>query len=376
MADGYIWGNLVRANNDDTLIDQAIDEAITAHNDDVEAHLGPDQSLQSHRASEIIDHVAESVVNDKIRSQARAYVAIVDPTTDGDFDTIQGAIDYATTVGGGTIMVRPGTHYLSGEIEVPTSINLKGLDPDTTTIVGGDTATGSLKFYSDDPSGIETCYIEGLKFTTTGGYIIRVNDASEITYNGLRIRDCVFAGGGNYIDAEPNGIIFEDCDFYCSTTYAVACGGLVTMRNCRALPHGSTGGRLFLSSSIFYGNTNQYNFENCTFAGNTGWNSLYLDISTAEEFYAMNSTFFGVGVLNFTNASPRIHNSTIWLTASGYINIPNGYAKMIGNTVLNGTGGKVRMPSGSNYNIICCNRIVGSITNSGTGNAVANNVSA
>lgn len=45
MSDGYIWGALNRATNDPTLIDEAIGEAIVAHNDDPDAHLGPNLSL-------------------------------------------------------------------------------------------------------------------------------------------------------------------------------------------------------------------------------------------------------------------------------------------------------------------------------------------
>ena len=65
MGNPYIWAGLERANNDPTTIDQAIAEAVAAHDDNPDAHLGDDQSLQSHRASEIIDHRAESVVNDQ-----------------------------------------------------------------------------------------------------------------------------------------------------------------------------------------------------------------------------------------------------------------------------------------------------------------------
>jgi len=40
---------------------------ILEHNEDEEAHLGTGQSLQSHKASEIIDHVAQSIISDKIK---------------------------------------------------------------------------------------------------------------------------------------------------------------------------------------------------------------------------------------------------------------------------------------------------------------------
>lgn len=72
-----IWGALPKAQDDSTTIDQAIATAILNHDNDSDAHLENGQSLQSHRASEIIDHEAESIVNDKIAQIARAYTAIV-----------------------------------------------------------------------------------------------------------------------------------------------------------------------------------------------------------------------------------------------------------------------------------------------------------
>ena len=57
MANPYIWAGLERATNDPTTIDQAIAEGVAAHNDDPDAHLGPGQALESHRAAEIIDHL-------------------------------------------------------------------------------------------------------------------------------------------------------------------------------------------------------------------------------------------------------------------------------------------------------------------------------
>lgn len=62
----FNWGPLPKASDDPTTIDEAIAIALQAHNDDPDAHLGTGQSLQSHRVNEIIDHLALSIVNDKI----------------------------------------------------------------------------------------------------------------------------------------------------------------------------------------------------------------------------------------------------------------------------------------------------------------------
>ena len=61
------WGVLPKNQTDPEKIEEAIARLIDEHNEDEEAHLGVGQSLQSHKASEIIDHIAASVIADKIK---------------------------------------------------------------------------------------------------------------------------------------------------------------------------------------------------------------------------------------------------------------------------------------------------------------------
>lgn len=76
------WGSLPKTQDNAQTVDQQIDAKIADHEADPSAHLGEDEALTSHRASEIIDHVAKSIVNDKIIEVARAYTAILKiPTT-------------------------------------------------------------------------------------------------------------------------------------------------------------------------------------------------------------------------------------------------------------------------------------------------------
>jgi len=60
------WKHLRKAQDDDETIEQAIERIVQEHNDNNEAHVGEGQSLQSHKASEIIDHKARSIIYDKI----------------------------------------------------------------------------------------------------------------------------------------------------------------------------------------------------------------------------------------------------------------------------------------------------------------------
>lgn len=60
------WGDLLKSQVDDETIEQAIARLIQAHDDDEAAHLETGQSLQSHKASDIIDHLASSIIADKV----------------------------------------------------------------------------------------------------------------------------------------------------------------------------------------------------------------------------------------------------------------------------------------------------------------------
>ena len=64
-----VWGVLEKSQADPTTIDTAIGTAVTNHLADADAHLGASESLQSHKASEIIDHAAQSIIADKFKTQ-------------------------------------------------------------------------------------------------------------------------------------------------------------------------------------------------------------------------------------------------------------------------------------------------------------------
>lgn len=64
------WGELPKSQTDNSTVDQEIDSKIQDHLDDPDAHIETGQSLQSHKASEIIDHLAGSIVNDKLAANS------------------------------------------------------------------------------------------------------------------------------------------------------------------------------------------------------------------------------------------------------------------------------------------------------------------
>lgn len=60
-----VWGQLPKSQDDPQTIAEAIAEAIGNHEADDEAHLGVGESLEVHRANDILDHPQGSVVSDK-----------------------------------------------------------------------------------------------------------------------------------------------------------------------------------------------------------------------------------------------------------------------------------------------------------------------
>lgn len=62
-----VWGNLEKSQVDPETIEEAMARLIQAHEDDPDAHIETGESLQSHKAAAIIDHLAASIIADKIK---------------------------------------------------------------------------------------------------------------------------------------------------------------------------------------------------------------------------------------------------------------------------------------------------------------------
>lgn len=241
MANPFIWGDLDRAVNDNTKIDGAIGAAIAAHNADAEAHLGDGESLESHRAAEIIDHLAESVVNDKLATVARTYTAIVDPSSDVDFDTIESALEYVIDKGGGNIFLKAGTYYLSDIIFWPVNVNLVGEDVNTTIVV---TDYVNDKYFLRGNGVDETdgnLYFEGITFQATSANVFWSDWESGIAMGALEFRNCNFTGLAGYVVSAGNSVHFTDCHFILSSIAAIKMPGNVYMENCVFEPEAASG---------------------------------------------------------------------------------------------------------------------------------------
>jgi hypothetical protein len=191
------WEQLEKNQNDGSTIEEAVAVLIQDHDDDVNAHTEPGQALTGHRAAEIIDHLAESVVNDKLKQNARRYVAIVDPASESDYNTLAEAAEYALSVGGGDIFINRGTHYLSDDVYISPLMGLYGLGINETIIESNDAEVKTIRSFASqgnqdatfagDVSGanhdIFTVYdIEVFTEPLVPGMIVNTNETLDSLY--------------------------------------------------------------------------------------------------------------------------------------------------------------------------------------------------
>lgn len=115
-----LWGQLEKSSIDDETIEEAVERIIAEHNDDPEAHVQAGGSLEAHKADDVIDHPAESVLADKL-------AGFIDPDSEvgfmNDFTNSQSAFS-----GDGSVFIgfRKNRCQSSGS-GVATSLNYSEL---------------------------------------------------------------------------------------------------------------------------------------------------------------------------------------------------------------------------------------------------------
>ena len=120
------WGLQPKSQTDPETIEQAIERIVAEHEHDPTSHLGENESIEAHRKSEVIDHLAESILNDKLYIASRAYTAIVGSDENDDYADLQSAIDYVHSVGGGSVYIKSGTYILGQIITLYENVKLVG----------------------------------------------------------------------------------------------------------------------------------------------------------------------------------------------------------------------------------------------------------
>lgn len=221
MADPTTWETLPKSSVDEQTIAAAVAAAIAAHDADADAHMQALGSLAEHRDADIIDHKEESVYNDKLVPYARAFVAIVDPSNDVDFDTIAEAHAYAVTKGGGNILITPGDHYITGILELSAGVNFIGTDRDTCKVHAGQSAVNYLTYPITQPTYGEQTLWQNIGIVDHGYTFMREPSGDEPMDTKLVFDNCKFSGTGRYIKWAALYQLFRECDI---RLYAGAAG--------------------------------------------------------------------------------------------------------------------------------------------------------
>lgn len=226
-----IWSDLDRAINDGTKIDEAIQAAISAHNEDGESHLGADQAIEIHRENPVIDHPAESVVNDKIMAAARAYVAIVDPSSEFDFDSVDSAWGYAESIGGGNILITPGSHYLGSKLHVDGTINLIGTDPDTCIVIADEANNFCFEtgYWATDWAGSFEFRNLTLRTLSPGFFVPKTS--FEAYSSKLLINNCILDGESGHALNVVDHLVIADVTLMLTTVPIISCETGASLQN-------------------------------------------------------------------------------------------------------------------------------------------------
>jgi len=203
-----VWGLLEKSQVDNEKIEDAITRLVGVHESDPDSHLGVGESLQSHKASEIIDHVARSIVADKLHNSAKPNEAYVS-ADEGDYATIQAAIDDGKKV----IFVKAGTYEITTPITIAQSdFYLIGEGRDKTIIklaAGTLSAATPLIKVGNGSGSFYNINIVGL---VLDGNKANVSNPDEYAAHGIEVTSFVYYSffTDNYIhDCLSSGIDFQ-----------------------------------------------------------------------------------------------------------------------------------------------------------------------
>ncbi|HUV42312.1 MAG TPA: right-handed parallel beta-helix repeat-containing protein [Patescibacteria group bacterium] len=280
MADPVTWYTLARTIDDLETIQEKIDAKLLTHNLDPSAHGQTAESLWEHRVKPLLDHINYSIYNFKVNPAARVFKAIVAEGGEGDFRTIQEAIDYADLFGGGQVFIKAGTYDITSDLILYSNIQLIGEDDDTVILDFGESdaqvlIAGSVGNYKrnitlekinfkdgENEDGliwityVDNVTIEGCKFTHSAATTTLNNGWIGITTNSSRIfvRRNRFLSGTNYIylDAVNKLWILENYFYY-------------SQRN--GLVHGG-GSHVIIRNNVFESMRQNVNYEGAIFFEN------------------------------------------------------------------------------------------------------------
>lgn len=369
------WENLAKNGMNPQTIPAFVDEKIGEHNADATAHLASEASLAAHRASVVCDHLAESVVNDKLERKTRYYNAIVDPSDDESFDTLQGALDYCEAHGFGQIYIVAGTHYFSTNLYIDPRITLVGDGIDETIILPATNGDLEIQIYNTTDSEPESKYRPTIRDLTFGSQTNKwYADQLDIDISADFI-NVHFAGMSDYIYwgvfSEKGSVRFESCRFTFESTSATWLCYRANYSNCLFLALSNTAGCLDIIDSYV---------ENCLFMGEGSVDKVdwihsadYSSVLNNNRFYDCGETL-SLGDLTNDPKQLIITNNYFEMASTSRIDLNTDKVIFANNKVKHATGNTLRIMSGCVKARVYANETTQAITDSGTSTQQSMNV--
>lgn len=421
------WGDLEKSITDPSTIDQEIDAKIITHLDDPDAHLLAGQSLQSHKASEIIDHLARSIVTDKLAEYAVTAIEssrsiltadCVVAASGGDYTTIQAAISAGEQV----IYVKSGTYTVNSDIVSAEGVSIIGENKYTTIIDFNNSAHGFDFTGTPILNNIHTV-LTGFTIKNSASVAILADYIDDIN-----IHDCIFDNNVQIIDIgftslsyigeininnnvfKNNGSVKIALD--ATSNISVCYFENNKMTDCNPsfliIDSGSEGALGFVEGNVAIYSSLQAsgncfsvdrgfvdnNFISYAFAGiysefgSVSNNFLYHIKNIGIEITTSSCTVVGNIINDVAGGSDEIgiyvngcdtvnvSSNTLGGVASQCIRLYiSGYSNICSNTC-SGSSVGISISSGSNYNVVVGNKVSENTTpttNGGTGNTLANN---
>ncbi len=224
MADPITWYLLPKKVDDNTTIEEEIDNRILLHNLDPSAHGQSDEAIFNHRMSEILDHINYSIYNIKLNPISRPIKAFVDSGGASEFTDLQAAITYVATLGGGKIFVYSGQYNLSDDINIPANVKIEGEDRDS-VILNFNYATKGIVISSPTYGGAHNIELKNLTIYQSGN---STNGAIRVYHgNGVRIENVGLNSCYHPVSYSPARIeIIESIDTIVNNCYFVDSGGI------------------------------------------------------------------------------------------------------------------------------------------------------
>lgn len=357
---------------DPTTIEQNIASLIDEHNNAADAHIGEGRALESHRAAEIIDHIAESVVNDKLQHSARTFIAIVGSGIEGDFDTLQGAIDYAAPLGGGNILLMPGIHYLSGAVNLPMSCNIVGIDRETCILTLDANNGDYLKIVNDNVNNQTRLNIS--KVTINNLSNNGIQDGEDILVGSTKIYfdDCKFTGGYTYMNGFGTSVYLNNCTIALNTNVGFIVGMYIEYVDCEIATTGANNTMNICTPWNTEDGEIDAIFDNCRITAYIYGQSKLFE-ANGQIWLTFRNTIIEYWYTTNLIAYIREAKNTIIRIRTGCVlelGYTLGYAHIEECEIIGGAANNIKISG--NYHVFINNVINGIVNNTGSNNVIKN----